>query len=127
MRLTTRLRILAVVPALGMVMLSGCAAAPEELPNDEFACPHFAAVNEKLSVNYLDDSAQAQQNWDEAGASLDDTIEMANGDVRGLVEAARQALPSSPLGDVSEYDRVVADLAAACELPDGFDIDQLER
>ena len=84
-------------------------------------------MNEKLSVNYLDDSAQAQQNWDEAGASLDDTIEMANGDVRGLVEAARQALPSSPLGDVSEYDRVVADLAAACELPDGFDIDQLER
>ena len=52
---------------------------------------------------------------------------MANGDVGGLVEAAREALPSSPLGDVSEYDRAVADLAAACELSEGFDIDPLER
>ena len=49
---------------------------------------------------------------------------MANGDVRELVEAAHETLPDSPLGDVSENDRITADLAAACELPDGLEIDR---
>ena len=112
---------------LAAAALAGCAASTPELANDEWACVHFAEVNEKLSVNYLDATAEGAENWQEAIAALDETEEMANGDLPELIRQAHDALPASPLGDVAEFDRVVTDIDAACELPDdGDQIQQLQ-
>jgi hypothetical protein len=113
---------LAVAMALG---LAGCAS--EELPDDEWACPHFAAITQKLSINRLDFSSEAMTAWDEARASLADTEEMAGDDLASLIAEARTALPGSPVGDVTEFNRVVREIDARCELPpEGFQILQLE-
>lgn len=53
---------------------------------------------------------------------------MANGEILTLVGKARDALPDSPVGDVTEFDAISAQLAPICEpnlTPDGFDIRQL--
>lgn len=107
--------------------LAGCAAPAAELDNDEWACVHFAAVNEKLAINYLDTTVEAADKWDDARAALDETEQMATGDLPELIGQAHDALPASPIGDVTEFNRVVAKIDAACELPDdGFDIRQLQ-
>jgi hypothetical protein len=112
----------AVATVLG---LAGCAS--EELPDDEWACPHFAAITEKQDINRLDPSLKAKTSWDEARTSLTDTEEMAGDELAPLIAEARSALPESPLGDVTDFNRVVGEIAATCELPaDGFGILQLE-
>ncbi|MCS5722886.1 hypothetical protein N1028_08080 [Herbiconiux sp. CPCC 203407] len=113
------------VVAATVLGLAGCAS--EELPDDEWACPHFAAITQKLSINRLDPSAEATTSWDEARASLADTEEMAGDDLTPLIAEARTALPGSPFGDVTEFNRVVREIDAACELPaEGFQILELE-
>lgn len=126
MRTRTSLQGLIVTAAAATALgLSGCAS--EELPDDEWACPHVAAITQKLSINRLDPSAEAKASWDEARASLGDTEEMAGDDLTPLIAEARTALPGSPFGDVTEFDRVVREIDAACELPaEGFQILELE-
>lgn len=52
---------------------------------------------------------------------------MAGDDLEDLVSEAQDALPDSPLGDVADFDRVVAEIDKVCTLPqDGFQIEQLE-
>jgi hypothetical protein len=100
----------AVATVLG---LAGCAS--EELPDDEWACPHFAAITEKLDINRLDPSLKAKTSWNEARASLTDTEEMAGDELAPLIAEA------------TDFNRVVAEIAATCELPaEGFGILELE-
>ena len=121
-----RSRAVIVLSVLITAALAGCAAPAAELDNDEWACVHFAAVNEKLAINYLDTSVEAANKWDDARAALDETEEMASGDLPELIGQAHEALPASPIGDVTEFNRVVTEIDAACELPGaGFDIRQL--
>ena len=116
-----------VLSGLIVATLAGCAAPAPELDNDEWACVHFAAVNEKLAINYLDKTVDAADKWDDARAALDETEQMANGDLPELIRQAHAALPASPTGDVTEFNRVVTEIDAACELPEeGFEIRQLQ-